>query len=191
MGVTASPDRVTAILNRASQLADQLFCSEVSNVDVAKALGSEWDVAQFGSRGSAEAGCALAIRRVVGRIDSARPVFATEAGHGIRDKTLAVGLIVAGRGEHRWSYEAASTHGPPMRAWELWPAYMRAVRRLRVDVAGGDWNKLARAVAPALGRKVRAHHILAVVTRFWIPSSDAHHIDVGSDHPLVIVTLWP
>lgn len=190
-GVTAPETVVREILRRAALEADVLFCSEVANVRVKIALGDAWQVAQFGDLDSAEAGCAIAVRRTAGRIDGARLVLGSKAGYSIRDRSLVVGRVVLGNAPRRWAFDGGAGHAPPMRAWELWPAFMRAARGLRLDVIGADFNKLARAVAPALGRRVRAVHVLGLATRWWIPTSEPRAVHVGSDHPMVVVTLWP
>lgn len=190
-GVTAPPRVVDEILRQAALEADVLFCSEVANVRVAVALGSAWQVAQFGELGSDDSGAALAVRRTAGRLEGERLVPGSKAALGIRDRPLVAARIVLGQAPRLWMFDAGAGHAPPKRAWAIWPEFMAAARRLRLDVAGADWNKLARAVAPALRRRVRGVHVLGLAVRWWIPSSKPRAVDVGSDHPMVVVTLWP
>jgi hypothetical protein len=191
-GVTAGQPMVMKILQRAAEHADVLFCSEVANVKVQLALGPQWEAHQFGDLDSEQAGCALAIRRTRGTIIGARPTKATDSGFGIRDRYVVSGRMVIDRRTRRaWSEEIGAIHAPPMRAWELTPEYMRSVRGLRLGIVGGDWNRLSKFVATSLGRKVRFIHILAFVTRHWIPTTEPRRFDVGSDHPMVVITAWP
>jgi hypothetical protein len=191
-GVTAGPTVVRSILRRASQHADVLLCSEVANVRVALALGDDWQVAQFGAVDSPEAGCAIAVRKTRGKVYEQTKTLASTEGLGIRDRFIVSGrLIVDAGGVHAWSTTVAAIHAPPMRAWAKWPGYMANLAKLNVAFAGGDFNKLARAVQPVLRRKVRAVHIVGLAHKVYIPVSQPRSLDVGSDHPMVVCTLWP
>ena len=196
-GVTESAAVVRSNIRRASQHADLIFFSEVGNVRVALALGDGWHVHQ--GVADVKAGCAIALRKTRGRLANEELHFGNPAKHGrngVGERWIPTARVVFDLPDHgvspnAWSAQAAAYHAPPMRAWDLWPGYMRRLRALKVDLAGGDGNKLAGAVSAALSRKVRGSHVTGVAVRYWIPSSPVSTYDIGSDHRMSVTTLWP
>lgn len=198
MGVTASPARTARIIRDAASTADVLTMCEVANVDVAAVLGGGWQVAQDRSTW-ARAGCAVAIRRDRGRIIRWRlrlgvpAFFRGRRANRMQDRYLLRAVVRVDPGtRRRWTLRIAAGHAPPKRNWSIWwPAWITVARSMRVHVVGGDWNRLARAVRPAMGRKVRMRGIDGYAVRRWLPMTAVTARDVGSDHRLIETVLWP
>jgi hypothetical protein len=192
MGVTARQERVAQIIRRAAQKVDFLFLSEVANVRVAVVLGETWDVVQFGDLGSPESGCALAVRRTRGGLSGARLHFGSPEGFKLRTRWFPTAVLTVDKATpHVWEDTVAAVHAPPMKNWSLWPGYMTRVARVKAGFRGGDWNKLLRAVSAVLPKRARFVHIIGVVHRWVVPSTAPRKYDVGSDHPLVVIDVWP
>lgn len=198
MSISTGPDHAANILRRAANWrtqdglpVDLILGSECDDFDGAKIL-PHFDVLHNAADPDRD-GCLLAVRKTRGRLDSPAYVFAAPALRGaMRDRYLAVATVTIDPGtRYRWSPKVAAGHAPPKRGWIRWPGYMRRLAQQRADLAGGDFNKLARAVEPALRRRVRAAHILGLAVRYWIPSTRAVPVDVGGDHLAVAVVLWP
>lgn len=194
--ISFKAERVTGIVKRVSEVVAEhdvklvigVEASLVDNADfdpkVFDLFHRQWPVDQAGS--------VLAAVRPDASLHDRGLVLGGRAGLGIRKRWVAhARSAFHTRSPGQWSATAGAAHPQPKRAWALWPGFMRRVRDMRLDIVGGDFNKLQRAVQPALGRRVRSVHIIGLAHRWWIPSSRAVPIDVGSDHPAVLVTLWP
>lgn len=196
--ISAGPREATEILRNAAAAkvlglpVDIILGSECDDFDASEVLGPEWDVLHNDENEDRD-GTMLAIRKPRGHLLNPRYEFGAPALAGaMADRWLAVAtLVIDPETKHLWYPKTVATHGPPKRGWVRWPGYMRNVVEQRPDLAAGDWNKLARAVWPALRRKVRMRHILGWAVRWWIPVSDPVAVDVGSDHLAVAVVLWP
>jgi hypothetical protein len=171
---------------------DVIMASECDDFDGHHVLGIDWIVLHDVDNGDKD-GCLLAVRATRGRLLNPHYRFGARALFGaMADRWIAVSKIEVDHGTpHRWVPKADACHAPPKRGWLRWPAYMTRVGKTKFDLAGGDWNKLGRAVLPALGRQVRMVHILGLATRRWIPTGPAVSVEVGGDHKAVAVVLWP
>lgn len=190
-GSNVTEGRSLLILHAAAQHADVILGCEFGNVtDDAPLDPYTWDVVHDPSSPD-KAGSILAVRKTRGRVRHARYRVGCPAGLGIRTRWLIVARLAIDPGTpHEWTPKVVAGHAPPKRAWAHWPMFMASVAARNADVSGADWNKLARAVAPALRRTVRAVHILGVAVRKSIPSSQPREFDVGGDHQAVSVRLW-
>lgn len=198
MSVSTGSGHARSILLKAAWTpgVDVLIGSECADFRAALVLGQGWNVYQPGTLGSPESGCVIAIHENRGTITDTADILASPAQParpgrlGIRARSVLIGkLRIDPDTSHAWEPRVRAGHAPPMRWWSLWPTYMSSMRG--GDIAGADFNKLARAVEPALGRKVLAVHVLGLAVRWWIPTSRATAVDVGGDHKAVLVTLWP
>jgi len=198
MSISAGPARSKEILERAAKAVvhghrvDYILGCEADDFDAATVLGSGWDVHHDQTHPDKD-GSFQAIRKTRGRLRDAHAVHASAPLPGVLPaRWLSVAHVdVDMETPRRWSFNGGSGHAPPMRAWARWPQYMGSARAARLDVLGADFNKLAGAVLAALGRRVSAIHILAVATRWWIPTSRPVAIDVGGDHLAVGIVLLP
>lgn len=195
--VTSSTRKVRQIVHRTLTAADKHGAVVIRGCEAGKVdadwFGPGWTVLHDNQPfNGPRAGTLLAVRRDrVGMVDP-RITQVSSGGDGIRARSVAHARLIADAdSSDPRAWTDGAFHGPPKRAWSKWLGYMRRLRALDLDVAGGDANKLARAVQPALGRRVRSKHIMTVAVRRSIPSSKARPIDVGSDHPALLVMLWP
>lgn len=199
MSVSTGPERARQILRNAAKAkvrglpVDVILGCEADDFDAADVLGLAWDVFHVKNRKDEHDGSFVAVHQTRGRLKKTRLAIGSDPLPGVLPaRWIAVAdIAVDEKTPYEWWFTAASGHAPPMRAWVKWPQFMARLRRIRADVAGADYNKLARAVAPALGRRVRAVHILGIAVRFWIPSSRPVSVDVNGDHHAVGVVLWP
>ena len=79
-------------------------------------------------------------------------------------------------------------HFPPKRFWDHWPAMVTAVNRVAAAspypvLVASDFNKLARAVGPALHLPTSMVGIVGWAHAAEIAVSDTRTVNVGSDHP--------
>ena len=191
-GSGVSEGRSLLILHAAAQHADVVLGCEFGNVtDDAPLDPKVWDVVHDPSSPD-RAGSLLAVRKTRGKVRHAWYRVGAPAGLGIRTRWLLIARLVIDPGTpHEWTPKVIAGHAPPKRAWAHWPAFMASVAARNADVIGADFNKLARAVAPALRRRVRAVEILGVAVRKSIPVTFARGFDVGGDHRAVSVVLFP
>lgn len=198
-GVTARPAKTARIIRTAASGVDLLTMCEVANIDVAKVLGREWDVAQDTSSW-AKAGSAVAVRRERGRIKKWKLRLGVLAYlRGRRADRMQNRYIVRAKiridpgTPHRWTCNVAAGHAPPKRNFNpWWRVWMAVARSMSVHLFGADWNMPRSRVRDMMGkRKIRMRGIDGFVIRRWIPVTKARKKEVGSDHPFVWVTLWP
>lgn len=78
-------------------------------------------------------------------------------------------------------------HPPPKRFWALWVPMMRRIGRAGADLA--DFNKLARAVAPATGKRASMDHLIGILTPWSWRVTNKRVVDVDGDHKAVGVTV--
>lgn len=197
-GVTAKPRKSARIVRRASRQTDVLTMCEVANIDVAKVLGREWDVAQDTSSW-AKAGSAVAVRKSRGHIKKWKlSLKVTAFLRGRRADRMqnryavkATARIDPGT-KYRWTYRVAAAHGPPKRNWfPWWNVWVSGIKAMNVHDIGADWNREARGVRRYMGnRKIRMKGIDGFAVRKWIPMTKVSKRNVGSDHPLVEGTIW-
>lgn len=199
-GATASAALSAGVVIAASKFSDLMTLCEVANIDVAKVLGQEWNVAQDRSTW-AKAGSAIAVRESRGEIVSWRLRLGVLAKLGrlrakqMNDRHVVVATVKLDptNARRRWQYKVAAGHPPPRRNWApWWDVFMRALKLIPAHDIGCDWNKQKPAVQKVFPRRVvRMHHIDGFVLRPWLPSTPVTTRDVGSDHDAVTTILWP
>lgn len=126
-------------------------------------------------------------RRVqVTRIRYRRGVSPYIHGRRIGMRTRWV-LVVRARVDGGKSRPYKFAHFPPKRFWALWPAMVPQVGTRGAVL--GDFNKLARVVAPALGRNVAMDRLIGIATPKSWRVSNKRVADVQADHKAVGVTV--
>lgn len=175
------------VLKAASKNADIVLACECFNIRGNEIL-SDFHVAQFGKRGSKEAGSIVALRKTRGYIVEQTLVFGV-AGIKVKRVRDRYWLRTKLRIDNMKPSRFSSGHAHPKRAWVTWGPYMA---RAPWGVLGFDANKRRPAlVARFPGRNVRQIGVLTVIVPRYIPVTKARSLDVGGDHKAVAVTLWP
>lgn len=187
---SASPvpaKHVRSVLLRAARGSDVILGCECFAIKARQVL-PEFHVVQFGLVDSPQAGSIVAVRRDRGFVHDKKIILG------------AAGLIKADVRARYWVWTQlcidrmaprpfSAGHAQPKRAWELWNGYMARAPR---GVLGLDTNKLKRAVKVRFPmRKVRQIGLMAAVIPHNIPCGPAREEEVGGDHMLLRVTLWP
>jgi hypothetical protein len=78
-------------------------------------------------------------------------------------------------------------HLPPKRFWAIWQPMMRRLGPRGADL--GDFNTLARAVAPATGKRASMDLLIGILTPWSWRVTNKRVVDVDSDHNAVGVTV--
>lgn len=161
-------------------LPDVVLFSEVSWLDVG-ALAAKWgyDAVQYGERGSPEAGVAIALCT----FDTlSRPALAVGSRPvlGVRMRPLVSARAYGAK----WT----TGHAPPPRTPVARALYLARVRATG-GIVGLDSNQSPAWMRRSFVRKYRGIGVLGVlVPRRW-QASEAHPVDIGSDHLAVDVRL--
>ena len=198
-----SPGVTSKILRQAAAYADLLILCEVHNVRVQAALGLRWRVLQLPGLGSSASGVAVAVAKDrgawadPGHHESRRtqPFLNGRRAANLRERLWVGRRVLVDPGtRYQWTHPFSSGHAPPMRAWFLWAKYMLTMPRK--GTAGADFNKGPEAVrkhlaATSPGRRLRQRELLGLAVPRWIPVGEAQEVEIGSDHPGVLVELWP
>lgn len=197
-GVTAQ--RTASIILDAAPHADVLTLCEVFNVDVAKVLGPDWEVAQDRSS-KAKAGVAVAVRKDRGKITEKRiklgvpAVLRGRRAKDMRSRYIMIATILydGENARRRWQDTVAAGHAPPKRNWSPWWAvFMANLRLVPAHDIGADFNRGKAAVQRIFwGRVVKMIGIDGFILRMFIPSTVVTVREVGGDHTAKFVTLWP
>lgn len=159
-------------------LPDVVLLSEVSWLD-AQALGAlhGFYAMQYGDRGAAEAGVAIAARRPLLRPSMAvgsRPV------PGVRMRPL----VSARAFGVKWT----AGHAPPPRTPAARALYLARVRATS-GIAGGDFNQAPGWMRGSFVRKYCGDGVLGLLIPRRFKASKAASVDIGSDHPAVDVVV--
>lgn len=155
-----------------------------------------WDTYQRGPLGSPESALAIAVRETRGRIDEARLLHGTAAvrdrrGGWIRRRPILHAKVRLDPGTiHAWSRTVNDGHPPPARAPWARRRYLDRFEDAPGSIDVGDWN-IGRRWAMRLfgGKRVYSAGVMHIAVPRWIPST-ATTVDVGSDHPALVVRLW-
>lgn len=191
--VSVRPERAERIWRRAVEVgADVILACEMADVDATPTPG--YEVVQARPVGSPDSALVIAVREDRGH--TIRPRLlpgspATSEGGGIRRRPILRARVLVDPGTpRRWSRTFAVEHAPPGRAPVAREDYLRSVDA--AAIVGGDLN-VGRRWALRLfgGKRVHSAGVLHLAAPRWIPQTRARRIDVGSDHPAVLVTLWP
>lgn len=78
-------------------------------------------------------------------------------------------------------------HLPPKRFWAIWQPMIRRLGRGGADL--GDFNRLARAVAPATGKRASMDALIGILTPWSWRVTNKRVVDVDADHSAVGVTV--
>lgn len=178
---------VKSVLREASTHADVLLACECFDIDAASVLPT-FHVAQFGKRGSAEAGSIVAIRKSRGFIksESLRRGAPAWLARNVRARYWVITKL---RIDQMKARKFSAGHAHPKRAWARWAAYMA---KAPGGVLGFDGNKARKAIRARFpSKKIRQVGLLAIVIPRHIPASPVRAIDVDGDHKAAATTLWP
>lgn len=191
VGVTRGPAAALKILQNVAVRRPDII-GAVEALDLRKPHLDGYEVWQDTSTDLAKRGCLLAVRRGKGRILWAKLVKATPARAGlIRERYLIVARVVFDEGTpQEWRPRVVVGHAPNKKNWVLSPLWFARFRATRPHIGLADFNRLREYVERNTGMTARAHHVMAVVVREWLPSSLAKTRRVGSDHLDVNTTLW-
>lgn len=180
-------EEVTLALTKSGDhgLPHVVMLSEVSWLDVPRlAERHGWYAAQFGERGSPEAGVALASRMPIYAAHLFEGSAATREGGGFRMRPILVAST--------YGRATASIHAPAERAPEARERYLDYLRPLRAGIIGGDWNLSPYEVRRRYPQRVYAGvGVLGVLAKprfrdgFGTPSP----VNVHSDHAAVDVPI--
>lgn len=97
-------------------------------------------------------------------------------------------LIVRGRVDGRKRIRKFRvSHLPPKRFWAIWQPMIRRLGRSGADL--GDFNKLARAVALATGKRASMEGLTGILTPWSWRVTNKRVVDVDSDHNAVGITV--
>lgn len=96
-------------------------------------------------------------------------------------------MVVRGRVDGRRPRRFRVAHLPPKRFWAIWQPMMRRLGKTGADL--GDFNKLARAVAPATGKRASMDHLIGILTPWSWRVTNKRVVDVDSDHKAVGITV--
>lgn len=96
-------------------------------------------------------------------------------------------MVVRGRVDGRRRRKFKIGHLPPKRFWAIWQPMIRRLGRTGADL--GDFNKLARAVAPATGKRASMDHLIGILTPWSWAVTNKRVVNVGGDHNAVGITV--
>lgn len=194
--VSAGPARAERIVMASAYGTDLLGVVEAYDADVA-ALLPDFDVAQDASDDAARRGCALAVYRNRGRIDSwtlrpeLRPVV-----RGRRVRMRVRFSLVAQVTMDPWTSRAHRIrvkvgHNAPPRFPALQRRWFGTFGTPRCDLYLGDGNAKASVIQRVTRRKVRQTNVMFVAARWWWPMSPVEKVRVpGADHDGARVKVW-
>lgn len=173
-------------------------CADFDGQAVAdKAFGpGVWEVVQYGDIGSPESGSLVAVRTERGEVLKHEIVVGSEAGEGIRERSIVTATVrIDGQTPWMWIEDFSAGHAPPRRAPRGRHIFMRKLATVG-GVRSGDMNLRARAVARYLqGTRVRGVGVLALCIPRWIPVGPKIRIPkvelVNADHDGVETFAWP
>lgn len=189
--VSVDARRARSIWANALEVADVVLAMECSDVD-ASAPG--WHVIQRGKQGSPESALVLAVRADRGEWAHANldpGIAPTSEGGGIRRRPLlGARLTLDPSTPHKWSRRVLVGHAHPARAPKARRAYLRRFARMDAAIKGGDLNIGHRWAARLMGKRVHSAGVLHLAVPRWIPQTKPKRIDIGSDHPALVITLW-
>lgn len=195
MSVSTGTIHAISILKRAAEHADVIIGCECDDFNAAKLLDGAntqrlWHVVHH--QAANRDGVLIAIRKNRGRIKSPRWHYGSPAGNRVAQRDFLTATLVVDPGTpNRWQLTAASIHAPPPRHATAWPGYMERVAALDLDMIGGDMNAGRERIESALLRKTRQVDVITLALQHRIPVSTATRINIGGDHPALLVTLWP